>query len=141
VDRLDGAPTDAELVDLLRRELPGSRNDGLVAVYRFGSTSRGQERPESDVDLAFLATSTPDPVTVFDAAQALAAALGRDVDLVDLSTASTVMRAQVVGAGTRIHTGDARAVACFEMYALSDYARLEEERAEAAAAFESRYRG
>jgi len=78
---------------------------------------------------------------VFDAAQELSLALHRPVDLIDLAAASTVLRAQVVGTGRRIHTGDATAADTFEMYTLSDYAHLEYERREVVAAFRDRHGG
>lgn len=73
---------------------------GLIAFYRFGSIERGTTRPDSDVDL------------------------------VDLRSASTVMRMQVLSTGTCLTTEDDRARREFEMYAYSDYARLNEERRE-----------
>ncbi len=109
-------------------------------MYLFGSEAEGRARPDSDVDLAFLSERALDPVVVFDVAQDLATALHRDVDLVDLSRASTVLRAQVIGRGRVLHSGDARRVGEFEMYALSDYARLNEERARVMESFLERYR-
>jgi hypothetical protein len=50
------------------------------------------------------------------------------VDLVDLRTASTVMRMQVLSAGICLDSLDDTARREFEMYAYSDYARLNEER-------------
>jgi len=91
------------------------------------------------VDLAFLAEREADPVTVFDAAQTLAGHLGREVDLIDLRRASTVMRLQVLANGRRIFAGDIVAADTFEMYAFSDYARLQEERAETIRSFEAAY--
>jgi predicted nucleotidyltransferase len=114
---------------------------GLEALYLFGSAVRGELGPASDLDLAFLASRSPRPSEVFDAAQDLAARLGRDVDLVDLRRASTVLQAQVVGNGQRLFTGDVAATQTFEMLALSDYAWLEERRASALRAFVGRYRG
>jgi predicted nucleotidyltransferase len=112
----------------------------LLAVYLFGSEAEGRARPDSDVDLAFLSERALDPVVVFDVAQDLATAMHRDVDLVDLSRATTVLRAQVIGRGRVLHSGDARRVGEFEMYALSDYARLNEERARVMESFLERYR-
>lgn len=66
----------------------------------------------------------------FELAQELAARLHRDVDLVDLCTASTVMRVQVLSAGTCLISQDDPTRRSFEMYAYSDYARLNEERRE-----------
>ena len=100
-----------------------------VAIYQFGSTTRGTERLNSDVDIAFLPDKRScDPVRVYESAQRLAAFLGRDVDLIDLAQASTVMKAQVLRDGHPFYTSDPGKVAEFEMYTLSDYVRLNEER-------------
>jgi hypothetical protein len=66
----------------------------------------------------------------FELAQELAAQLHRDVDLVDLRTASTVMRMQVLSTGECLAAPNEAARREFEMYAYSDYARLNEERRE-----------
>jgi hypothetical protein len=55
--------------------------------------------------------------------------LMRDVDLIDLSRATTVLRKEVVAHGRLLFETDSNRRAEFEMYALSDYARLNEERA------------
>ena len=103
---------------------------GLIALYSFGSQSRGAVRPDSDVDLALLA-STPIPeLRRFALAQELAMQLHRDVDLVDLRSASTVMRMQVLSTGLCLNAPDEPARQEFEMYTYADYARLNEERRE-----------
>ncbi len=56
--------------------------------------------------------------------------LHRDVDLVDLRNASTVMRVQVLSTGTCLDTQNESVCQEFETYAYSDYARLNEERRE-----------
>ena len=60
----------------------------------------------------------------FELAQKLAAQLHRDVDLVDLRTASTVMRMQVLSTGTCLAALDEPARRTFEMYAYADYAKI-----------------
>lgn len=107
-----------------------------VVVYLFGSAAQGRARPDSDVDIAFLAPVSPDAVRVFDVAQEIAAEIGREVDLVDLRRASAVLKAQVVATGTRVQVSDSSAADEFEMYALSDYARANEERREPLRIFE-----
>lgn len=72
----------------------------VQAVYVFGSRAARTERPDSDLDLAVLAARPLGPVERFDAQGALAAHLHLDVDLVDLRSASTVMRAEVLRTGT-----------------------------------------
>lgn len=114
---------DARAVQVLREAL-----HDVVAVYRFGSTVRGEERAGSDVDLAVLARAPLDPVRRFDLQGELAAALHRDVDLVDLRRASTVMAMQVVSTGQPIGVLDPQEKERFEDYVFGAYARLNEER-------------
>jgi len=117
--------TDSSLIAHIRKAVPD-----LIACYRFGSTERGNTRPDSDIDLAILSDKTLSERNRFELAQDLAVQLHRDVDLVDLRAASTVMRMQVLSTGTCLATQDERARREFEMYAYSDYARLNEERRE-----------
>ena len=102
----------------------------LIAVYRFGSSASGDARPDSDVDIAFLAISRLDPVVRFNLQEELAVQLHRSVDLVDLRAASTVMRMQVISTGIPILTVDDGERERFETYTYSAYARLNEERRE-----------
>lgn len=115
----------AALMDYIRKMIPD-----LIALYRFGSMGKGTARPESDVDLAVLARIPIPSLRKFELAQELAVQLHRDVDLVDLRTASTVMRMQVISTGECLDTPNESARREFEMYAYSDYARLNEERRE-----------
>jgi predicted nucleotidyltransferase len=132
--------TGAQIAAVVERHVAAGAKD-VTAVWIFGSMARGPTRADSDVDLAFLVPRRPsDPVQVFEAAEELAVAFGRDVDLIDLAAASDVLRAQVVAGGHRIHTTDERVAEEFEMYALSDYARLNEERREIMERFADRYR-
>lgn len=100
-----------------------------AVIYLFGSAARGVTHRESDLDVAFLPPEPCDPWAVFQAAQALALRLRREVDLVDLRRASTVLCKEVLRTGRRLATFRAREADEFEMYTLSDYARLNEERA------------
>lgn len=85
---------DAAAVKAIRTALPD-----VVAVYRFGSTAKGVDRPDSDVDLAVLSSAPLPALTRFELQERLASLLRRPVDLVDLKTASTVMAMQVVANG------------------------------------------
>lgn len=116
---------DARAIEVIREAVPD-----FVAVYRFGSTARGEERADSDVDLAVLTPRGLDPVARFALQEQLAITLRRDVDLVDLRRASTVMAMQVVSRGRPIATGDAVERGRFEDHVFGAYARLNEERRE-----------
>jgi len=118
---------DSTIVATLREAMPD-----LVAVYRFGSTASGESHGRSDVDVAYL--SRPglrhalDARDRFDLQGRLGVALHRDVDLVDLAAASTVLRMQVIGRGLLLAEFDATERELFEDYVFSSYARLNEER-------------
>jgi predicted nucleotidyltransferase len=111
------------LLDVLRSRVPG-----LVAVYVFGSSETGLAHPASDLDLAVLAATRIDAMARWELQGALASSAGRPVDLVDLRSASTVMRMQVVSTGRVLFAPDRAEVDRFEMYVLADYCRLNEER-------------
>lgn len=112
-----------EIIAILRERLPG-----LVAAYRFGSEVDGTSNRESDLDLAVLCDQPLSAQTRFSLTDALVVACGRPVDMVDLSTASTVICAQVVSTGERLFCADAGLCGLFEDMTLSSYARLNEER-------------
>ena len=114
---------DRRVIDILRESVPET-----LAVYRFGSSTRGQLAAGSDLDYAILARRPLDAVERFELQERLAAALRRDVDLVDVLRASTVMRMQVVSRGLLIFDGDPALRRRFEDYVFSSYARLNEER-------------
>jgi len=116
---------DSSLIEYIRQAVPS-----LIALYRFGSQAKGTARPDSDVDLAVLTRDPIPNLRRFELAQELAVQMHCDVDLVDLRNASTVMRMQVLSTGTCLDALDESARREFEMYAYSDYARLNEERRE-----------
>lgn len=113
----------AEIIRIIAAAIPD-----VVAIYQFGSTVTGTTHPRSDIDLAVLAPRPLEPLARFELQEQLARMLHRDVDLVDLRAASTVMRMQVIAHGVRLAVFDPGAADCFETYAYSDYARLNEER-------------
>lgn len=113
------------VVRCIRGHLPN-----VVAIYRYGSAGTEHERPDSDVDLAVL----PARPLAFDTILKLSGALGdvvrRQVDLVDLLKAPTILRAQIIAHGERLYCADERACNIFEDYVFSSYARFNEERRE-----------
>ena len=99
-----------------------------VLIYLFGSAARSELRVDSDIDLAFLSDEPRGSYEVFMVAQQLAEIFNRDVDLVDLGKASTVLKAQIVAYGKHIYEADLNRRISFEMVALKEYALLNEER-------------
>ncbi|NLL48421.1 MAG: nucleotidyltransferase domain-containing protein [Firmicutes bacterium] len=106
--------------------LLGKLNPELI--YLYGSFARGEGRNESDIDIAIYGGSECDAYTLFLRANELAQHLRRDVDLVDLKTASTVFRAQVITRGELLYCRDQTFKGYVEMRILKDYAKLNEER-------------
>ena len=114
-----------QIISILRESLPD-----LIAVYRFGSVVTRTTNRESDLDLAVLCGKPLSAQTRFSLAGELVIACGRPVDLIDLSSASTVICAQVVSTGERLFCADRIRCDLFEGITLSSYARLNEERSE-----------
>lgn len=112
-----------QIVTLLKSSL-----DGLLAIYQFGSSGTPYERPDSDIDLAVLAEKPLDPVMLWNLAQEISARLHRDIDVLDLRSVSTVMRAQVIAYGQRLYCTKVLVCDLFEVMAYSSYVRLNESR-------------
>jgi uncharacterized protein len=100
----------------------------VVAIYRFGTAGTEFERADSDIDLGVLGAAPYEAGMLWNVAHEVAAALKRDVDLVDLRTASTVFQARIIAEGDRLYCTNAAYCDGYEMYILSSYARLNEER-------------
>lgn len=96
----------------------------IEALYAFGSRARGDARPDSDLDLAVLGAGPLDPLRRLQAQRELSALLDIDVDLVDLRTASSVLRSEVINGGTALFTRDADRRLDFEARVLGEYAAL-----------------
>lgn len=99
---------------------------GLLAIYVFGSAAQGQTTEDSDLDLAVLGTEPVPPTRLYHLARSMEAQLGIDVDLVDVLTASTVLKKEVVAGGRPIHCSNGDAVLDFEARTLSEYGRYRE---------------
>jgi len=117
-------PVPLQVVERICASLPD-----VLAVYLFGSAASGKTHPESDIDMAVLADAPIDPERLWKLAQDIAAMVNVEIDLIDLRTASTVMRMQIVEGGKRLYCRDQTACDGFEDFVFSDFARLNEERA------------
>ena len=115
-------PSDA-MLQSARTALLGAIPE-LLAIYLFGSAARGDARNDSDVDLAVLGRRPLTPLRRFELQRELSVLLNRDVDLVDLLCANSILRAEVIAHGRRLHQRDADSVLDFEARSLSDYGSL-----------------
>jgi len=107
------------LVEQLQSAFPN-----LLAVYLFGSFAKGEAHTQSDIDLAVLLAGNSEPVALWDVGQAIATEINRDVDLIDLRQASTVMQYQIITQGQRLWALDSQA-AIFESFILSEKTNLD----------------
>jgi uncharacterized protein len=94
---------------------------GLRLAYLFGSQARGTARPGSDADVAVLIESPIPPGDIRILQEALSNAAGCDVDLVDLETASPLLRFEVVKAGQRLFVRDDDERTAFEARVMLDF--------------------
>lgn len=122
--RLDNS-TRQLIVDTIRCELAD-----VFVIYLFGSYAKGEAGETSDIDLAVLGNGHYGSVQLWELAQRLSALCGRDVELVDLRQATTVMRIQIVAKGEHLFDDHQPESVSFEDFVFSDYARLNEERRE-----------
>ncbi|MEB8740534.1 nucleotidyltransferase domain-containing protein [Bacillus cereus] len=97
-------------------------------IIVFGSIAENREREDSDIDIAYLSDINLGNYERFLLAQELADIVHKDVDLVDLSKASTVFQAQIIHAGKTIFCSDEERKVIFEMKTLKMYSKLNEER-------------
>ena len=96
----------------------------------FGSSVKGYFREDSDIDVAFISAKEVKSYDLYLLAQALVLEVGREVDLIDFTQASTVFKTQILGLGQVIYSNDPKKLAEFQIRTLKEYALLNEERAE-----------
>ena len=114
--------SETELVQAIKELMPETK-----LIYLFGSQADGTASANSDIDVAVLLPQKLDSVLRFDHQQNLSIIFNRDIDLIDLLSASTVMQNQIIMHGVCLF-GDENAQCTFEMQVLSMYQRLNEER-------------
>jgi predicted nucleotidyltransferase len=126
--RVAPARTRSEIASELRTFAASDHR--ILALYLFGSEARGEAGERSDVDVALLFS---EPVPLRDRMQieaALAARLGRAVDLVDLSRAAAFLALDALR-GERLYCTDLDRCDEFELYVMrraGDLAPFEHER-------------
>ena len=115
-----------DLIERARARIATAVPDA-VAVYVFGSAATGHYAPGSDLDIAVLGSRPLLPREAYELARSLEVDLGTDVDLVDLITASTVLKFEVIARGRRILCSNRDEVIEFEGRSLAEHARFMED--------------
>lgn len=113
---------ETQIVTFLQQQ----RND-IALIYVFGSYADGTANAESDLDIALLTHQPLANIQRFELAQQLASHIHKDVDLVDLNQASTVLQMQVLSTGRKLF-GDNTIDDLFGAKVFSMYSRLQESR-------------
>lgn len=103
--------------------------EGVNSIYIFGSFHQASTNTDSDLDIAVWAKKIISSSVLWDLATALSTICHREVDLVDLHSASTVMKIQIIHYGRKIFCANEFENDRYEDYVYSSYARLNEERA------------
>jgi uncharacterized protein len=97
-------------------------------IYLFGSFAKGEGREDSDIDLAIHSDNEVSEYELFLFSGDLGFILNRDVQLINLKNISTVFSAEIVGTREVIYSMDENKRIEYEIRALKDYVKLNEER-------------
>jgi uncharacterized protein len=90
-------------------------------AYLFGSQARGDEGPTSDIDIAVLADEPMELLQLGALGDRLGAAVGGQVDIVDLRAAPPLLCRQVVAEGEGLLVRDSELKLDFELEAVRRY--------------------
>lgn len=93
----------------------------IHSIYVFGSTISKQTTPNSDLDLAIICDAPIDTLYLWETKENLASLLNIDIDLIDLSQATTVLRYQIISTGECIYTKNKKKTQTQEVTWMSMY--------------------
>ena len=100
--------------------------ENLEFLYLFGSVANNSDTHDSDIDLAFYTEMRMTNQERWEAQQKLSVHFGRQVDLVDMSTASDIMRMQIVSKGQLLYARNTANIDSFENNIFYRYIDLRE---------------
>lgn len=81
-----------ELQEIKKRATPIFERYGIARASVFGSASRGESTPESDIDILIKLGAKMDLVQYIQFREALALSLGKDIDVVTESSVSPYLK-------------------------------------------------
>lgn len=111
-----------KIIDYLKSKL------NIKFIYLFGSFAKGEDREDSDIDLAIYTNDEITPYDLFILSNNLAFEVKRDVQIIDLKDISTVFAAQIVGTKEVLYCEDEIIMGNYDIRVLKEYAKLNEER-------------
>lgn len=97
-------------------------------IYLFGSFAKGEGREDSDIDLAIYTDRLISPYELLLSAGKLSFKVKRETQIVHLKDVSTVFSAQIVGTREVLYCEAELLMTNYEIRALKDYVKLNEER-------------
>lgn len=117
------SPSDtSQIVELLQKEFPE-----VQAIYLFGSQVTDYANESSDVDLAIYTGSNLSNEQVWECKFKLAERVNKEVDLIDLYDATTVLQFEVISTGERLFFAN-NGIEWFESKVYWNYLTLNEDR-------------
>ncbi len=116
-----------DFVTAIMQQLPMTQ-----ALYLFGSFGTAYQRTDSDIDIALLLPhDSQTPCDQFIALQQqLALIAQRDVDLIHLRSANTILQFEIIEHGRRIAAPARSESDLFEVLVCAFYQKIQQERAE-----------
>jgi len=115
--------TTAELLDRIA-QVVGRHADVRFALL-FGSAAKKGPDAARDIDVAVRFARSPSWMEMARLAGRIEDEIGRDVDLVDVDAATTLLRWEIVRTGLAVPVGDAEALTCFRARVPLEYFDLE----------------
>lgn len=111
-----------EITEILKAKL------SCEAVILFGSYARKEQRPDSDIDIAFKSNREVSKQEIFDMTQKLEETLKKDVDLVDLDAISDSFRYEILMNGEMLYCKDSFQFDLYKIDMFREYLELNESR-------------
>jgi len=105
-----------------------SKIQSLQAVIIFGSYASNLENRYSDIDIAFLSSKKVSNIQRWELQEELASILDKDVDLVDIESASDVFKFQIASEGIVIYSSNSKDIELYLDKIYTIYLQLNDDR-------------
>lgn len=111
-----------EVIKLLKKKF------NCEVVILFGSYARGDQRPDSDVDIAIKTKKKISKKEMFEMTQELEQLLKKDIDLIDLNAISDSFRYEILMNGQTLYCEDSYQFDLYKLDMFREYLELNESR-------------